>query len=717
MNNLKLINNHIFAASAQEYVQKGYSVIPDRYMGKAPAIKGWSDFCERHPSKDEINHWSENLTSSNIAVCCGPASNIIALDIDCVDEKILEVIMPVMPDSPVIKRGAKGETRFFRYNGENTFIKKIQDQVVFEILSVGKKTTLPPSVHPNGYQYEWLTAKTLLDFSAEELPILPPLFIPNMENLIMVNFPSDEYHKKKSEEGRNNALSSLCGALVQQKVEFDEAIKKLIEYDKDNHDVPLFSDPTHYPHTEPSTNAGTFYFNHLNSVNTKHFRSNTEYEIPLTASAINREYERMVSEGKSQGQAAQKKSNLELPPAQGVIKTLQSNILKNSYIKQPAFALSASLALLASLVSRKFTFQGIAPNLYVLNVASSGSGKEAPQKRVKEIIGALNAEYLLGNGDYVSDASLTDFLDLQPSRLDIIDEAGGFFKSVNSGNGGYNGKMGDILAELYTASTTRYLGRAVASGNKGSCDRPCVNLLCSTTPTGLSEGISTKAIEKGLVGRFLIFEGIENGKANRLLKTTYLDPITINKLQYFAQYQPAENTEFLINGRPQMVEEIEATDLANRRLDGIFSEFDALRCSTKAGSALKPIVSRLYQQMLKAVLLHAVGRAEFKKPVVEVVDVDFGYALIKYYYASISSIVEKYIFKNTREHKLLTVLAKIRFYGVEGITKARLMRETRDLSSKERNEILEELIQSEVVFAKVENDGSKRQTKFYGELS
>ena len=115
-----------------------------------------------------------------------------------------------------------------------------------------------------------------------------------------------------------------------------------------------------------------------------------------------------------------------------------------------------------------------------------------------------------------------DGLPESPVRLDIIDEAGGMLKSVNRGGATYNAKMADILAELYTTSTSIFLGRQTSEGNKGRALRPNVNLLCSTTPTGLSEGVTVSAIEKGLMGRFLIFIGDGDKKARRVEQPTRL---------------------------------------------------------------------------------------------------------------------------------------------------------------------------------------------------
>ena len=91
----------------------------------------------------------------------------------------------------------------------------------------------------------------------------------------------------------------------------------------------------------------------------------------------------------------------------------------------------------------KLTFRGLSPNLYLLNVAPSGSGKDAPQQLIKKYLVDINAEHLLGAGDYISDASLVDSLEQRPVRLDIMDEAGGILRSISTSKADYGGKMAD----------------------------------------------------------------------------------------------------------------------------------------------------------------------------------------------------------------------------------------------------------------------------------
>lgn len=75
------------------------------------------------------------------------------------------------------KFGSKGLTSFFRYDGggPTNFVFQSANGVLVEILGTGRSTTLPPSMHPKtGRRYEWVTRRTLLDTTPNELPLLRP---------------------------------------------------------------------------------------------------------------------------------------------------------------------------------------------------------------------------------------------------------------------------------------------------------------------------------------------------------------------------------------------------------------------------------------------------------------------------------------------------------------------------------------------------------------
>lgn len=718
------MDKHIFKKHHAAYLEKGISVIPDKYMSKQPAIKGWSDYCHRLPSSQEAASWCNNLHESNIAICLGEASGLVALDIDCMDDKILEVVLPMLPDSPVVKVGSKGDTRFFRYFGDVSDTVKFNGEVVVEVLSNGKKTTIAPSIHPNGSSYNW-KGSSLLDIEISTLPTLPPMLLPHIEDMLRVSFPDLVVKSgNKLFSGRNDELSSFCGTLIADRVPVEDAVAQLIKKDEEINEIPLFSDVNEMRHGEAFTNALTFYTNHLNTINNKRFRSNEEYEVPIITVAINQELAKEALMGKSQAQGNQKNESpvqlqdaqnaslsstpLTLPQPKGLLKHLINNILDNSFIKQEEFAYSASLAFMSTIIGRKVIYAGLAPNLYVLNLAPSGSGKDAPQQQVKKWLINLGAEKLLGSGDYVSDASLMDSLTSKPVRVDIIDEASGLLKAVNKGGNGYDGKMADILCELYTSSNSKFLGRALASGMdgalkvKGACFRPNVNLICSTTPAGFGQSVSTISLEKGLLGRFLIFQGRQDKAAQRLTEFPNLETKHNRLLEWWIKYEPEESEDQLgqVN---QDVTKLKATDKAEKRLDEIFAEFDNMRREADSSDPLLPIIARLYQQTVKVMMIHAAGRSEMEVPVIDEEDVEFGYGVVKYYFQNVQLLLEEHLFDNKNEMINNKVAAIIKNAGE--VTKQELFLKTKALSNRERMDALKALEDANLIkqVAKIED--------------
>jgi hypothetical protein len=691
---------NLYKQYAREFTDAGYSVIPDKFASKQPAIKGWTNYCVEKPTDQEIENWSNSFPESNVAVCLGRASGIVAIDFDCTDPQVAEIMELFTPPSKVEKKGTKGWTRFYKWHpGIKTDKLDINGNIIFEVLSEGKKTTIPPSKHPSGMSYEW-SGKSLASVCPEDLGVFPMNIINTIRDKILAlpQYRSGAVNAyNKVVQGRNDLMSKYAAEVMKEENELGVIINKLIEYDKIHNEPPLFCDPTEFGNDDNVTNCLHFFASHLSSWNTKRFNNNQSYEHILLP--------KEGDEGKSKSEASENSSNPELPKAEGVLAAIMNYILQNSYIEQPAFAFSAALSLVATLAGRKFEFEGVAPNLYLLNVAPSGSGKNAPQEKIKEVLIDAKCDYLLGSGDYVSDASLMDGLPESPVRLDIIDEAGGMLKSVNRGGATYNGKMADILAELYTTSTSIFLGRQTAEGNKGRALRPNVNLLCSTTPTGLSEGVTVSAIEKGLMGRFLIFIGEGNKKARRVEQPTRLDTKTILNLQQLAAYEP-QKSDKIIAGHAQDVTFLTKTDQANIMLQQAFEEFDKWRIEAEGNDVMLPIISRLYQQMLKVTMIHAISRQIFKEvPEVDHNDVSFGYQTIRHFYHNMKNIIEQCVFSNKTEQNVQKVLNVIT-NSKEGLVKMELSNRTRFLKKKERNDILEDLLESnQIEYVSIKKEG------------
>jgi len=684
--------SNIYQMWYDTYIRAGIAVIPDRPTSHSPFIKNWTAYSDVLPTLEEASKFLTEDQDSNIAVCLGQASNLIALDLDCTDPNILDLIVPVLPPSPVEKIGSKGFTRFFRYNGEKSDQIKYNGEVVIEVLSSGKKTTIPPSIHPKtGEAYKW-TGQSLLDVDIKSLPLLPPFLLVHIQDKITFNqnlstTPSICI-EKNIVNGRTKDLSRIAMQLIEDRIDLQTALKRLIAHDEEKNQEPKFSDLKDQRQPDKLTNALKFYVDHLVSFNIRRYKEGKVLVTPFVP-AVAPILPSLVT-------ASEKKSTVSaynlrpLPVPTGIMGDIYSYILRNSFVKQPSFAFSASLLLVGTLISRKVIFQGVSPNLYALNIGTSGSGKDAPQQIIKRILTAMGAEHYLGSGDYVSDASLMESLGSRPVRLDLVDEASGLLGVVNQAKNGYDTKMADILCELYTTSNDKFLGRTTAEGTKGDCYRPNVSILASTTPKGLEESVSRKAIDKGLLGRFLLFFGQHDQPSQRLRHMEAVPPEIVSSLQYWAAYTPTSNKNF---GKiTQEWTEVSADIEAEKLLDQYFNEFDNMRRSTEADNPLLPIIARLYQMMLKISLIHACSRLVGSEVYVSCDDVEFAHESVMHYFENMKNMVSLHIYENLQEaksQKLLKIIQTI----PSGIPIKEFSKKAKFIPKKERDQIILDMIE------------------------
>lgn len=164
-----------------KYYESGYSVIPVTTHNAAPFEQNWARWAvERQPAA-LIEEYEKNYSLPNhgAGLVLGPASGIVAIDIDSESKDILDLC----PPSPVSKRGSKGETRFYRPGPglANVNLKRPnvgpnqeqEKQEGVEIMVNGRQTVMPPSINRKTKKpYFWLTPDSLLDVKPEELPIL-----------------------------------------------------------------------------------------------------------------------------------------------------------------------------------------------------------------------------------------------------------------------------------------------------------------------------------------------------------------------------------------------------------------------------------------------------------------------------------------------------------------------------------------------------------------
>ena len=189
------------------------------------------------------------------------------------------------------------------------------------------------------------------------------------------------------------------------------------------------------------------------------------------------------------------------------------------------------------------------------------------------------------------------------------------------------------------------------------------------------------------MGRFLIFIGDGDKKARRVEQPTRPDNKTILNLQQLASYQPEKSDKVIAGHSGHHI--LTKTEQAVTMLQHAFEEFDKLRIDSEGNDVMLPIISELYQQMLKVTMIHAISRQIYKPvPEVDHTDVAFGYQTVQYFYSHMKGIIEQCVFSNKNEQntqKLLNVITKAKH---EGLTKQKLTSKTRYLKRKKEMKYL-----------------------------
>lgn len=181
-----------FASAAPELSSLGYSILPvipyswSQHSGRGlspgeyrsgawQGMSKWQQFRDTSPSSFQMGLWTK-WPDANIGIVLGASAgrdlHVVGLDFDAIDPEALDALLRAAPSSPMVKRGSKGETRFFR--AAKSVKSKGYDGPDGRLLDVltgfdTKQTICPPSISPRtGKPYVWLQGPV----AAVDLPVL-----------------------------------------------------------------------------------------------------------------------------------------------------------------------------------------------------------------------------------------------------------------------------------------------------------------------------------------------------------------------------------------------------------------------------------------------------------------------------------------------------------------------------------------------------------------
>lgn len=158
---------------AQQYLARGWSIIPLQPRSKIPAVKSWTGYQNRRMSSSEANDIFKDETL-NIGIITGSISNLVVVDAD--GPEGLASLQTLSLSSPVTALTGKGKHLYFSNTTERTS-NAVRIRPGIDIRGEGGFVCAPNSVHENGRRYRWSTnfvnAANLPEFPKGLLTVAP----------------------------------------------------------------------------------------------------------------------------------------------------------------------------------------------------------------------------------------------------------------------------------------------------------------------------------------------------------------------------------------------------------------------------------------------------------------------------------------------------------------------------------------------------------------
>ncbi len=515
----------------------GYSPIPIMTLSKRPAIPKWPEFGITPADESTLERWSY-WPGMNVGVCGGVGGKIVIADLDHNIDGLHEKIKSILPPSPVGKTGAIGESWFYQFNGQKSQGFSKDGQRVLDILSQGRQTVIPPSIHPNGHPYRWITKQTLEDTPSYELPNISIQHLHEIAALFksqpILHVPEPrhtEVYADTTTEEIAAALEYIDAEDYSSWINVGMCLKDKLRQKGFQLWDNWSAKSQKYKQSEMQTKWNSFKGSGL-TIASIFFTAMDSGYINTPSEFLDAVYEDFELDGKKTGYSKPetvaatviteiekpKKTDLvtfpsELLKAPGLPGHIAEFINRTSLMPQPVLALAASLAAAGSLMGRKVRGDtNVRTNIYILGLAPSGSGKDHARTIIKRMfhdtgLGKLEL------GVPASSAGLVSALQASGEGRGIVlwDEFGRVLKQIMGPKAGTHERdIVTAMMELFSSSQSIYMGKSYANhdGKKPSkpIDQPCLSIYGTSVPSHFYDSLSGSDAIDGFLSRWLLFE-------------------------------------------------------------------------------------------------------------------------------------------------------------------------------------------------------------------
>jgi hypothetical protein len=390
----------------------------------------------------------------------------------------------------------------------------------------------------------------------------------------------------------------------------------------------------------------------------------------------------------------------------GLVRQVMDFTLANAPYPNVGLAFCGAMALQSYLCGRKVCDTGdLRPNIYLLALASSGTGKDFPRKvnsRVLFEIGHVNA---LGD-KFASGEGIQDALARTPAMLFQNDEMDGVLRQINLDRENKRESIPNILLTLYTSADAVYPIR-VKAGQKeaGSIDQPHLTLFGTATPQYFYESLSQRMLTNGFFARLIIVDIGKRSAGQTPGSARHLPESILQTARWWAEYQPGSRKANLLGVHPEprpvpcTPEAAEAIDALQRQTE---AEYDLAH--DRNDEVAKVAWSRTTENASKLALLYACSE-NHEDPVIGLPAVQWASAFATHQTRRQLFLAANYVAENPFHAECLKVVRKLR-EAPERQLQHQILLKRMKMKTKDFKELIETLIQrGDVVTTSVQTPG------------
>lgn len=370
-------------------------------------------------------------------------------------------------------------------------------------------------------------------------------------------------------------------------------------------------------------------------------------------------------------------------------------------------SLIGAIGLQSALAGRKVRdIRGSRTNIYVVGLAPTGAGKQAPQTCVKKILAATGQSNLFG-GKVASDSAMAQDLVECPVKLYLWDEFGRFLDSTKEGKGGNHlHQVQSVLLECWAEAGGPWKHKSLADSRfNREVQQPCLSFCGFTVPTHFWGALEESHLSDGFIPRLLVIDTGDRVKSHNRIETPPPKRI-LDVASWWRDFQPGTGNLQEVNPEPRLVEE---DDRATDMFDALVDESEA-----KLDTSEADLWTRAIEKARRLALIYACSE-NHEEPRITEAAARWGIALARWSTQMVSHRIKDEVAPGDqwgqKYKKVLGIIKKMHKENKQAARSA-LMRELR-WRRKDMDEVLESLISAGRIEARTSTSSGGRPTTYY----